>query len=77
MAPATAEELSARMNKREFQYRGYTIRCRLIGKWFAQIFPPGASRALREIPVATREEGYEHLAQLAQAIVDKKLGPKE
>jgi hypothetical protein len=60
--------------KRESEYRGYRIECRQIGKWFAQIFPPGSTKALIETPVASREEGYEVLLELAHRLIDKKLG---
>jgi hypothetical protein len=59
--------------KRESEYRGYRIECRSIGKWFAQIFPPGSSKALKDTPVATRDEGYDHLLRLVHALVDRKI----
>jgi hypothetical protein len=55
------------------EYKGYRIECRLIGKWFAQIFPPGSGKALKDTPVASREEGYDHLLEIAHALIDKKI----
>lgn len=58
--------------KRESEYKGYRIECRSIGKWFAQIFPPQSSKALKDTPVVTREEGYEYLLQVVRRLIDEK-----
>jgi hypothetical protein len=61
--------------KTECEYRGYRIECRSIGKLFAQIFPPGSNKALKETPFATQAEGHDYLLRLAYGVIDKKLAP--
>jgi hypothetical protein len=64
--------------KRESDYKGHRIECRLIGKWFAQVFPPGSQKALPMTPVATREEGYDYLLQIVHRLIDareEEVGP--
>ena len=56
--------------KKEEHYEGYRIVCRSAGRLFAQVFPPGADRPLRDIPVATQIEGVTHLLTQAHNLVD-------
>jgi hypothetical protein len=59
--------------KRETLYKEHRIVSRLTGRWFAQIFPPNADRALNETPAVTREEGYDYLLAQAHKLVDRRL----
>ena len=62
--------------KQESEYKGHRIVCRHIGKWFAQVFPPGSKTPLRDTPVVTSEEGYERLLQIVHRLIDKKEDSK-
>jgi len=62
--------------KKETEYHGYRIVCRSTGRLFAQIFPPGCSRALKETPVANLSDGFELLIDLAKRMVDQDLSAR-